>query len=340
MRAIHRSLLLAALIATVGNTSSALAGAACSSPSLLASLSTIPDPSGRPMVMVLIDEKPVALRVATGAGLSSLTKRAVRDLRAPTASSRIRLIDGTGQVESLEARLPSLTLDNLKLGETVFMVLPGDDAASGPELDVFGGIFGSEMLPVVDFDFDFAANKINIFSQDHCVGNVVYWRPPATAPAIAVVPMVLNDAGHITLRVELDGRRLNAMLDTGASATFLNLDLARRSFRVDLKAPDVEPAGEVTGGYSANVYRRRFKTLTFDTVTIENPMITMFPDMMTGMASNAPRTGSLFRTDRGLPDIILGMDTLSQLHVYVASRERKLYITAANPQQPAAPTPP
>jgi hypothetical protein len=287
------------------------------------------------MVMAVIDENPVALRVATGAGLSSLTKRAVRELNLVTARSRIRLTDGAGQSENLEARLPSLMLDNLKLGETIFMVLPGQDGASEPQMDVYGGIFGSEMLAVVDFDFDFAANKINLFSQDHCIGNVVYWW----APAVAAIPMVLNDAGHITLRVELDGRRLNAMLDTGASATFLNLDLARRTFRVDLDAPDVERAGEVTGGYSANVYRRRFKTLAFGNVTLANPMITMFPDMMTGMTSNAPRTGSLIRDDRGLPDIILGMDTLSQLHVYVASGERRLYVTAANPQ-PAAPTPP
>jgi hypothetical protein len=288
------------------------------------------------MVMAVIDEKLVALRVATGAGLSSLTKRTVRELAVPTSRSRIRLTDGTGQSENLEARLPSLSLDNLKLGDTVFMVLPGDDNASAPAMDVFGGIFGSEMLPVVDFDFDFAANKINLFSQDHCVGNVVYWR----APAVAVVPMVLNDAGHIALRVELDGRRVNAILDTGASATFLNLDLARRTFHVDLNAPDVERAGEVTGGYSASVYRRRFKTLAFDNVTIADPMITMFPDMMTGMTSSAPRTGSLIREDRGLlPDIILGMDTLSQLHVYVASRERKLYITAASPQPAALPSP-
>lgn len=290
------------------------------------------------MMMALIDEKPVALRVATGAGLSSLTKRAVRQLNVPTGASRIRLTDGAGQSENLEARLPSLTLDNLKLGETTFMVLPGDENASDPDVDVFGGIFGSEMLPVVDFDFDFAANKINLFSQDHCIGNVIYWRAPATAPAIAVVPMVINDAGHITLRVELDGRRLNALLDTGASATFLNLDLARRAFRVDLNAPDVERAGEVTGGYSAGVYRRRFKTLALNNVTIASPMITMFPDMMTGMTSNAPRTGSLIREDRGLlPDIILGMDTLSQLHVYVASRERRLYVTAASPQTSPAP---
>ena len=37
-------------------------------------------------------------------------------------------------------------------------------------------------------------------------------------------------------------------------------------------------------------------------------------------------------TRSGLPDMILGMNTLSQMHVYIAYKERKLYITAANPQ--------
>jgi hypothetical protein len=41
----------------------------------------------------------------------------------------------------------------------------------------------------------------------------------------------------------------------------------------------------------------------------------------------------------GLPDLILGMNVLSQMHVYIAYRERKLYITAADPQRAAASAP-
>ena len=277
------------------------------------------------MVNALVNEKVVALRVATGTSLSSVTKGAVRELMLATGPSRLRLTDSSGQSENTEARLPSLTLGDLKLGETTFMVLPGEDTP-GTGTEVFGGILGSEMLPIVDFDFDFAGNKLNLFAVDHCFGNVVYWR----APNVGIVPFAFNEAGQITFRMELDGRRLDAMLDTGASATFLNLDIARRTFRVDLNAPDVEQVGEVTGGYSANVYRRRFKTVSLGGVTVSDPVITMFPDMMTGMTSNAPRTGSLIRDDRrALPDIVVGMNTLSQLHVYIAARERKLYVTPA-----------
>ena len=39
--------------------------------------------------------------------------------------------------------------------------------------------------------------------------------------------------------------------------------------------PDVEKVGELTGGYSANMYRRRFKSLAFEGVTVSNPMIMM-----------------------------------------------------------------
>ncbi len=58
----------------------------------------------------------------------------------------------------------------------------------------FGGILGSEMLRNVDVDFDFSANKVNLFSPDHCAGNVVYWQTP-TVP-VAIVPFTLNASGQ------------------------------------------------------------------------------------------------------------------------------------------------
>ena len=212
------------------------------------------------------------------------------------------------------------------------MVLPGPDEG-GREIETFGGLLGSEMLRNVDFDFDFAANKVNLISQDHCAGNVVYWP----APTVAVVPFTFSAAGHITFRMELDGRRVNAMLDTGAGITVLNLDIARRTFRVDVNSPEVEKVGEI-GRSQTGVYRRRFKAIAFEGVTVTNPMITMYPDLMGGSSLGDTRTGSIIRDARGgLPDVIVGMNVLSEMHVYIASKERKLYITAANPQGAPAP---
>jgi hypothetical protein len=181
---------------------------------------------------------------------------------------------------------------------------------------------------------DFAANKIHLIAPNQCGGNVVHWQ----APAVAVVPITLDRFGQLTFRMQLDGRRVTAMLDTGASTTVLNLDTARRTFRIDVNGPDVEKVGELTGGYSANMYRRRFNSLAFEGVTVANPMIVIMPNMMGNVNPGAPRTGSIIRQDRnGLPDVILGMNVLNQMHVYVAYKERRLYLTAASPQPASAP---
>ncbi len=39
-----------------------------------------------------------------------------------------------------------------------------------------------------DVDFDFAVGKFNLFSKDHCDGQVVYW----TRSPVAVVPFSQN----------------------------------------------------------------------------------------------------------------------------------------------------
>jgi hypothetical protein len=82
------------------------------------------------------------------------------------------------------------------------------------------------------------------------------------------------------------------------------------------------------------LYQRRFKTLSIEGVTVTDPMVWLLPNMMRLTSEQRP-TGSLVRdTDKQLPDAILGMSVLSKLHVYVATREATIYITAANPGQP------
>jgi predicted aspartyl protease len=341
MRGLRRSTVVTSLLFLALNSNPALAGAACGPLNLMTTMELRPN-AGVPLVTALIGDKPVGLLVDTGGAFSGLTKRAIQELNLQTGEYLNRdgsitvLKDVRGQTAALQTRLPSITLGRIRQENVWFMVLPGEETG-GPEIEEFGGILGSEMLRNVDVDFDFAANKLNLFSPDHCAGNVVYWTSAQSTP-VAIVPFTLNSSGHIMFRAQLDGRRVNTMLDTGFSNTTLNLDVARRVFRVDLNAPDVEKIGELTGGYTADRYRRRFKTLELEGITINDPVINMLPDMMGGVNPGAPRTGSLIRDERsGLPDLILGMNLLSEMHVYIAYRERKLYITAANPSAAAAP---
>jgi hypothetical protein len=81
-----------------------------------------------------------------------------------------------------------------------------------------------------------------------------------------------------------------------------------------------------------------FKTISFGDVTVTNPHIVVIPDII-GLhdPENSNRTDSLVkRVDDDLgPDLTIGMDVLKKLHIYIATKEDKLYITAAD--QPAGP---
>ncbi len=63
-------------------------------------------------------------------------------------------------------------------------------------------------------------------------------------------------------------------------------------------------------------------------VTIKNPILTLRPDL----APQTTKTGSHLSSDVVQPpDMLIGMNILSHLHVYIAYKERKLYITPSSP---------
>jgi hypothetical protein len=63
---------------------------------------------------------------------------------------------------------------------------------------------------------------------------------------------------------------------------------------------------------------------------VSNPSINIIPDIMKKYADNRFQTGSsVKRTDDSvtLPEVIVGMDVLRNLHIYIAFKEKKIYIT-------------
>jgi len=122
------------------------------------------------------------------------------------------------------------------------------------------------------------------------------------------------------------------LLDTGSTDSVMSLDAARRVFNVNVNAPDVQKGSRIAGGSTANIYRRRFKKLELDGVVISDPLITLLPNAMG--PPPAPPTGSFFWENddlQDLPELTLGMSVLSKLHVYIAYKERKLYLSTGAP---------
>ncbi|HJW39622.1 MAG TPA: aspartyl protease family protein [Rhizomicrobium sp.] len=174
------------------------------------------------------------------------------------------------------------------------------------------GMLGPDILQHYDIDFDFAAGKLNVFSPNHCPGKVIYW----TKGTYAQVPFKLDGVGHITIPVMLDGKAMTAVVDTGAQGSAMSFATMNSLFGIDEKNPALKPLGDIPINNMAPTpaYRYPFATLTFEGVQVGTPNITVLKD--TGMGDDAP-------------ELLLGIETLRQLHLYIAYGEGNIYVTPA-----------
>ena len=116
------------------------------------------------------------------------------------------------------------------------------------------------------------------------------------------------------------------MLDTGASITTLNLNSAKRILDFDANSPDAQQIGDIAG---KPVYETRITSIEVEGVSIANPVVHVLPDLMGKATARVPIGSLLPQTSTALPSIILGMSALGKMHVYIAYKERKLYLTPA-----------
>jgi hypothetical protein len=138
--------------------------------------------------------------------------------------------------------------------------------------------------------------------------------------------------------VKLDGQILSANLDTGASRSTLNLSVAEGDFHLNEKQPDMIPVGRMRDKDDSIVFRHAFKSLSFEGLTISNPSLDIIPDLERGQMERPPATGTRMpdsSVEQKLPDLLIGMDILRHLHLYIAYKEQKLYMTPASTPQTA-----
>ena len=195
-----------------------------------------------------------------------------------------------------------LHADHLPLDIAPEQVLPADTI----------GMLAPDIMQNYDIEFDFAAGKMNVFNPHPCAGKAVYW----THGNYAQVPIKLDSIGHITVPVTLDGKTLTAAVDTGAEGSVMSLDALEDIFGVDASNPALISIGDrrVNGLANTPTYRYPFSTLVLEGVQVGKPDIIVL------------KTPGYHH---GLPDLVLGIETLRQLHLYIAYQEGDIYLTPA-----------
>jgi predicted aspartyl protease len=292
------------------------------------------DGAASEFVPVEIAGVPKLMLLDTGSGVTTLSKKTAAELHLESnRSTELEVYDVTG-AKANQFVTASLEIGNLRGGNLKFML-------GTPYLGDFGdprvvGLLGADILRNFDLSIDFGAHTFTLVSQDHCDGQVVYWpeRP------IAVIPFKLDNGAAIIFPVALDGHEIKAQLDTGASTTTLERGKAERSFDLVLGSADTPVVGDPNSSPALTTWKHRFKSLSLAGIEVSNPEIHIIPDKISEKI-NTWSTGSMLDNRSNsveLPRMLLGMDVLKHLHIYIAYREKNLYITPAS--QPAAGSPP
>ncbi len=270
-------------------------------------LDTQTDKAGGVAVPITVGGHPLVMLIDTG-GAYSLIEQAAADaagLRTHRLEEAAAEMYGGTRLNTF-ATAYAIQIGKLKLDKYDFMVLPDGRLPWG-----VSGTLGADFLTFFDADFDFANAKFSLFSPDHCQGHVVYWTHDGP---IGLVPFKLMGDRLITFHVTLDGKDVEAALDTGSTQTRMSLETAEGLFNLKPDSPGMKPVSDWRGKNTS--YRYSFGSLAFEGVQIAAPDIVLDPD---DVSHRLP----------GQPPMIIGMGILRQLHLYVAYKERNLYITAA-----------
>ena len=281
----------------------------------IAALPLEDDGHGRPVVQVEINGTPRRFLVDTAGFISGISPTVARELGlSPQEITSMEIYGGGGEVKKF------VRVQTLKFGPATArsaQLLLEQNLPAGVD-----GILSPEYLRNFDLDFDFAAKTLNLFSQDHCKGQVVYWTSDYSE-----IPFHLSFADHVSLPMTLDGREVAASLDTGASHTVISSQKAAALFDLTEKVAVPDEGADDYKTY-------RFQSLAIEGLSINNPLVIVHLDQAERAFQRKHGTEKTqhiiqYRIDLETPDIIVGMNVLRRLHLYIAYKEKILYLSPA-----------
>lgn len=270
------------------------------------------DGQGHALIPLMLDKRRMMI-VDTGGARSTLYSSVVKELHMPTMEADKAALTNmyksgsevafNGYVSDTVAIAPSVSFGILTFASPTFSVI--EDSRTPPLADnEVAGSLGPSHLMTFDVEFDFAADRFNLYLQNHCPGRVVYW-----AKDFAAIPFMLSSEGHIALDAQLDGKTVKAVLDSGAPFSSIDEYVAAGRFHVTSQSD-----GDKEGPLAVH----RFKKLAIGNVEVENPEMIVVPDLMGAEAAQSP------------PEVLLGLRELSRLHIFIEYSHSMLYFTLAD----------
>lgn len=216
----------------------------------------------------LIDDKPVAMIVDTGAELLQVTPSTVASLSLARDPRRRTTLQGVGgALVSQNAILQSFSLGGMEALDQSAAVAPLPVLA-GPSLHA-AGLIGAEWLSDYDVDLDLPHRRLALYSVHNCGRDFTPWPRPA-----ASVHFQPYGRGLPLVPVTLDGTPMTALLDSGAARSVLTQAAAQRlGLTAAQLAHDREARGTGVDGNVQSLAMHTFGELMVGGTKVANPVL-------------------------------------------------------------------
>ncbi|HTK80626.1 MAG TPA: aspartyl protease family protein [Rhizomicrobium sp.] len=285
----------------------------------MASLDMADSSGGSVLVPLTINGSPKMFLVDTAGIYSSITESTINEMHLQTAKAAVTVYSASGKKMDRATDIQSLLIGNNEAKHIHLLVTPDFDNKT------IAGTLAPDLLKLFDVELDFAAKKLNLFSPAHCEGKVVYWAREYTDVAFR-----MTSGDHIAFQMSLDGHDLTTALDTGSSVTTLLEPAAYRLYNLDEKSANVDKSGDL----GIALYRYQFNSLALSGIAVNHPLIYVVPDLAERAFRNQHTSkmdsDPLYGVSLDKQQLILGTNVLRKLHLYIAYKEHKIYVTAAD----------
>lgn len=258
----------------------------------------------RPQLFGKINGHDTRFMVDSGAFWSVMSEASAKEYGLhPTAPARALRVTGIGGTSNAEV----VMVDELKLGmlpiRGVQFVVAGSEVRGG------AGVIGQNVLHYADVEYDLAHGRVGLFKPHDCTKTVLaYWSEDQPL-SVLDTEEERSRLSRTIATIMINGKRVRALFDTGASNSVLSRSAATR-LGIKLDGP-----GVVKGGFSRGFGSRIVPSWT---VPIDDIKI----------GGEELRNNRLEVTELGGDEeMLVGADFFLAHRVYVANDQRKIYFT-------------
>lgn len=264
-----------------------------------------------------VDHKPARMLIDTGSDLTFVWSDGAQRLGLPVKYIGGLKFYGVGG----QARVAQTVLEQLQIGamHANTMHLPVISSGAGRTHDA-DFVLGDDVLTEYAIEFDLAHGIVRILRPNGCaIDELPYWTTTYSQAD-------LERGGGIVTRVIVNGKAVDASLDSGSSGSVITRRAAERA-GVTPWITHPSAAGAIIG-----VGGRRVKSWEgrFDSFSIGDETIRHVPLQIANLfgADKAVHVGSHIPKSVGSqPDMIIGIDFFMAHHLLLLPRKHKLLFT-------------